>query len=177
MQWYVDIVTILAAVILGCIALGLLGLPIRTLVALRRYVLEQMLILESITPPQPRELAVTSHQISEYNHAVKNVREAQRALRDLGYQLLAFAENEPAAYNLLGLAGLDVAEAGDRLIELSRSYSEFHIDRPDLRLQIKKSLRLTGAATNSESLRKQFLAVKVSARGYFEYANQRGSGA
>jgi hypothetical protein len=160
MRWYVYIVTILATGILGCIALRLLGLPIRALVALRRNVLEQMLVFESITLPQPRELAVTSRQISEYNHAMRTVREVQRAFRDLGYQLLAFVENEPAAYNVLALAGLDVAEAGNRLIELARSYSELHIDRADLRLQIKKALRSTASATTSRKLSAEFLAER-----------------
>ena len=141
MQWYVYIVTASAAGILGCIALGLLGLPIRELVALRRNVLEQMLVFESIMLPKPRELADSSREINEYKQAVRNVREAQRTFRDLGSQLLAFVESEPSAYIALALAGLNVAEAGNRLIELSVSYSKLHIDRANLRRQIKKALR------------------------------------
>jgi hypothetical protein len=173
MQWYVYIVTISAAGILGCIALRLLGLPFRALVELRRNVLEQMLVFESITQPKPRELIVSSREINEYNHAMRNVRDAQHTLRDLGSQLLAFVENEPAAYNALALAGLNVAEAGNRLIELSASYSGLHIDRADLRRQIKKALRSTDATT-SHKLNGGFHAMNVSASRYFEYVNHRG---
>jgi len=167
MQWYVSIVTISAAGILGWFALGLLGLPIRALLELRRKILEQMLALENITPPKPRELAVSSREISEYDQAVIKVREAQRTFRDVGSQMLAFVENEPAADNALAAIGLNVAEAGSRLIELSVSYSQPHIDRADLRRQIKKALRSTDAATASHKIGDEFLAMNENAGGYF----------
>lgn len=146
MQWYVSIVTISAAGTLGWITLGLLVLPIRALLELRRNVLEQMRALENFTLPKPRELAVSSWEIIEYDRAVRNVREAQRTLRELGYQLLAFFENEPAAYSALAAAGLNAAEAGNRLIELSVSYSQLQIGRVDLGRRIKKALRSTDTA-------------------------------
>jgi hypothetical protein len=133
-----------------------------------------MLLLETITLPKPRELAVSSREINEYDQAVRNVREAQRALRNLGSKLLAFVENEPAAYNALAATGLNVAEAGNRLIELSVSYSQSHIDRADLRRQIKKALRSTDAATASYRFGGEFLAMNDSASGYCEYVNHRG---
>jgi hypothetical protein len=143
------------------------------LVELRRNVLEQMLVLESISLPKPRELSVSSREINEYNHAMRNVRKAQHTFRDLGSQLLAFVENEPAAYDALALAGLNVAEVGNRLIELSVSYCEPHIDSADLRRH-QEALRSTDAATTSHKFGGEFLAINDSASGYFDYVNHRG---
>ncbi len=118
MQWYVDLITISATAVLGWFASELLGRPIQALFELRRRVLEQMLVLEKISLPKPRETAVSSREIHEYNQAVRNVREAQRIVGDLGSQLLAFGENEPATRNALGLLGLNLVAAGSGLIKL-----------------------------------------------------------
>ena len=96
--------------------------------------------------PNPRETAVSSREIREYNQAVRNVREAQRIFRDLGSQLLAFGENEPAARNALAAIGLNLVAAGGGLIRLSVAYSRLDADRAVLRNQIEKALRLTDAA-------------------------------
>jgi hypothetical protein len=173
MQWYLSIVTISAAGILGWFTLGLLGVPIRALLELRHKILEQMLVFENITPPRPRELAVSSRKINEYDQAVRSVREAQRTFRDLGSQLLAFVENEPGAYNALAAIGLNVAEAGNRLVEFAASYARPDIDRADLRRQIKKALRATDAAAVSRKFGGELLALNDSAGGCFGYVNPR----
>jgi hypothetical protein len=146
MQWYVYLTTISATVVLGWLAFELLGRPIRAFFDLRRKVLEQMLVLGNIALPKPRETAVSSREIHEYNQAVRNAREAQRIFRDLGSQLLAFGENEPAARDALAAIGLNLVAAGGGLIGLSVAYSRTDTNRAGLRNQIEKALRLTNAA-------------------------------
>ena len=146
MQWYVFLITISATAVLGWVALELLGRPIRAFFELRRKVLEQLLVLGNIALPKPRETAVSSRDIREYDQAVRNVREAQRVFRDLGSQLLAFGENEPAARNALVAMGLNLVAAGSGLIGRSVAYSRTDTDRAGLRIQIERALRSTDAA-------------------------------
>jgi hypothetical protein len=146
MQWYVFLITISATAVLGWVALELLGRPIRAFFELRRKVLEQLHVLGNISLPKPRETAVSSREIHEYDQAVRNVRDARRIFRDLGSQLLAFGENEPATRNAVGLLGLNLVAAGSGLIKLSEAYSRPDTDRASLRNQIEKALRVTDAA-------------------------------
>ena len=108
MQWYVYLITLSASAALGWFASELLGQPIRAFFELRRKILEQMRVFGSISLPKPREMAVSSQQIREYDQAVRNVREAQRIFRNLGFRLLAFGENEPTTRNALGLLGFNL---------------------------------------------------------------------
>ena len=84
------------------------------------------------------------------------MREAQRIFRDLGSQMLAFAENEPDARNALAAMGWKLVAAGSGLIRLSVAYSKPGIDRAGLRNQIEKALRLTDAfpAASRQRLRR-----------------------
>ena len=147
MQWYVYLITISATAVLGFFAFELLGRPIRSFFELRRRILERMLVLGSISLPKPREMAVSSREIREYDQAMRNVEEAQRIFRDLGFQLLAFGENEPAARNALGLLGLNIVAAGRELINLSEAYPRPDTDRAGLRNQIERALGVTDAAS------------------------------
>lgn len=174
MQWYVYLVTIAAAAVLGWLAFELLGRPIQALLELRRKVLVRMLVLGDISLPKPREQAVSTREIKEYDQAVRNVREAQRIFRDLGSQLLAFGENESAACNVLTAIGLNPVAAGHRLIELSVGLSRPDIDRAGIRHQIEKALRLTDAApAAARKFGSGFFAVNGSGRA-FEYVNDLG---
>ena len=112
MQWYASLITISATVFLAWVALELLGRPIRALVGLRRKALEQILVFEGISFPKPRETAVSSREIREYDQAMKNVREAHHIFHDLGSQLLSFGENEPVIRIAIGLFGFNIAAAG-----------------------------------------------------------------
>lgn len=146
MLWYVYLMTISATAVLGWVALELLGRPIRTLFDLRRNVREQMLVLGNISLPNPRETAVSSREIHEYDQAMRNLRQAQCIFRDLGSQLLAFGENEPVAANALASIGLNPVAAGSALIGLSVGYCRPDTDRAGLCNQIENALRLTCAA-------------------------------
>ena len=97
MESYVYLTTILATVFLAWVLLELLGRPIRALFELRRKVLEQLLVRGNIPLPKPRETAVSSREIHEYDQAMRNAREAQRVFSELGSRLLSFSENEPGA--------------------------------------------------------------------------------
>ena len=143
MESYVYLTTILATAFLGWVLLELLGRPIRTLFELRRKVLEQMLVRGNIPLPKPRETAVSSREIHEYDQAMRNAREAQRIFSKLGSQLLSFSENEPGACKAFGLNPL---VAGSGLVRLSAAYSRRDTDRGVLCNQIEKALRLTDAA-------------------------------
>ena len=153
MQWYVYLTTIAATVVLGLFGYELLGRPMRAFFALRRKILTQMFVFKNIPFPKPREAAVSSREIREYNQAVRHVREAQRIFRNLGFRLLAFSENEPATRNALGLLGFNLAAAGSGLIKLSEAYPRPDTDRGGLRNQIEKALRVTDAAPAASSQR------------------------
>src|ERR1700745_1668821 len=97
MQWYVYLLMVAATGTFGWYAFALLGPPIRDLFDLRRLVRRQMLSLENVSVLQTRETCVTSEQIRRYDTDLRNVREAQRILRELGGQMLAFGQSEIAA--------------------------------------------------------------------------------
>jgi hypothetical protein len=137
MQWYVYLITIAATAVLGWFGYELLGRPIRVFLALRRKVLRQMLVLQNIPLPRPRELAISSLEIRAYDQAVADVRAAQRIFRNLGFQLLAFGENELVARNALGMLGLNIVAAGSELIKLSDAYPRYHTDRARLQNPVK----------------------------------------
>ena len=145
MQWYVYLITLSASAALGWFASELLGRPIRAFFELRRRILEQVRVLGNISPPKPREMAVSSQQIRDYDQAVRNVREAQRIFRNLGFRLLAFVENEPATRNVLGLLGFNLVAAGSELIKLSEVYPRPDTDRAGLQNQIRRALGVTDA--------------------------------
>ena len=146
MQWYVYLTTISATAVLAWVVLELLGRPILALLDLRRKVFEQMLVLRNISLPKPRETAVSSRDIHEYDQATRNVREAQRIFSELGSELLAFSENETAASKAVAVLGLNLVAAGSGLVRLSVAYSRRDTDRAGLCNQIEKALRLTDAA-------------------------------
>jgi hypothetical protein len=76
-----------------------LGNPVRAFFDLRDQVRAQLLLLANVAPPKPRETISTSLEIQQYDVALKAGREAQRILRDLGSQMIAFSESEIAACN------------------------------------------------------------------------------
>jgi len=147
MQSYVYLITISATVVIGWIALELLGRPIRALFDLRGKILKQLVMHGNIPLPKPRESAVSSREIREYDRAVKRVRAVQHIFHDLGSQLLAFAENEPAVSTAIGFFGLNAVAAGRALISLSESYSRPRIDRVSLQHRIERALRASCEAT------------------------------
>jgi hypothetical protein len=146
MQWYVYLITILTAAFLGQIAVELVGRPIRKIFRLRHTALERMLHFRTTSLPKPRELAISSRQIHEYDHAVKNVRAAQRTFRDLGAQLLAFGENELAISKVMASLGVNIAQAGHELISLSEIYALAKTDSEELRRDIEETFRAISAA-------------------------------
>jgi hypothetical protein len=149
MEWYVNLVTIAGAGALGWIVLEFLGKPVRAFFDLRDQVRAQLLLLANVAPPKPRETISSSLEIQQYDVALKARREAQRRLRDLGSQMLAFSENEIAACNGIALFGFDAVAAGRDLIALSNTYDRYWAGRADFRNKIEKALRFkarTGSA-------------------------------
>jgi len=146
MQWYIYLITIPAAALLAQLAVELVSRPIRKMVRLRRTALERIRSFRNISLPKPRELAISSREIREYDQAVRNVRTARRTFRDLGAQLLAFSENEPAIRILMALFGLDTARAGHELINLSEIYASAKTDSDELRREIEQAFRATRVA-------------------------------
>jgi hypothetical protein len=138
MQWYVTFMTIAATCALGWFALELLGRPIRKFLDLRRLVLHQMLSLANVPAPQPRETCVTFEQIQRYDIDLRNVREAQQILRDLGSHMLAFAESETAACIAIKPFGFDASTAGRNLIGLSNILDRYGTDRAALRKNVER---------------------------------------
>ena len=139
MQWYVYLITISAVFFLGRVTVELIGRPIRTILRLRHRALERMLAFRNIQLPGPRELAVSSRDIREYDQASRNLRQAQRTFAELGTQLLAFGESEPTVRTLMALCGLDTVLAGYRLIHLAEIYAAAKIDSDELRHAIKEA--------------------------------------
>src|ERR1700692_4043722 len=149
MQWYINLVTIAGAGALGWIVLEFVGKPVRAFFDLRDQARAQLLLLANVVPPKPRETISTSLEIQQYDVALKAGREAQRRLRDLGSQVLAFSENEIAACNGIAPFGFDAVAAGRDLIALSNTYDRYWAGRADFRNKIEKALRFkarTGSA-------------------------------
>jgi hypothetical protein len=141
MQWYVNLVTIAGAGILGWIVLEFLGKPIRTFFDLRDQVRAQLLLLANVAPPKPRETISTSLEIQQYDVALKVVRGIQQILRDLGSQMLAFSENEVTAYTSIAPFGFDPIAAGSGLIALSNTSYGNRTDHADFSSKIEEALR------------------------------------
>ena len=132
MQWYVYLITIAASAFLWKVAVELIVRPVQSVFRLRREALARMLSFRNMTLPRPRETAITSREIREYDQAVRNVRSAQHTLADLGARCLALSESEPSIRTLMALFGFDIVQAGHELINLSLVYAtagchrEFH---------------------------------------------------
>jgi hypothetical protein len=146
MQWYVYLVAILSVAFLGQIAVELVGRPLQIVFGLRRRALERTLSFRNISLPISRELAISSRQIREYDHAVRNVRAAQRIFGDLGAQFLALSESEPTIRILVALFNLDMVRAGHELINLSAVYAMAKTDSDELRHAIERALQATSIA-------------------------------
>ncbi len=146
MQWYVYLVTISAAAFLSQVTVELVKRPVLTILRLRRTALERMLAFSKTSLPKPREMAITSREIREYDQAVRRAKEAQCTFRDLGVRLLLLSETETAIRALIRLLGLDIERAGRELIHLSEIYATATTDSEGLRREIAKSVLSTCAA-------------------------------
>ena len=143
MQWYVIFISVATIGALGWFALELIGRPVRNFFDLRRSVRHQMLSLANIPAPQPRETCVTSEQIRQYDADLKNAREAQRSLRDLASQMLAFAESERAACIAVRPFGFDPSSAGSGLIGLANTLDRHGTGRASFRKNVERALRFS----------------------------------
>jgi hypothetical protein len=141
MQWYVYLMTISGAVVFSWYSLILFGRPIRILLYLRREVLEQLVALANISTPKPRETAVTSREIREYEEVMRKLREADRIFRDLGSQLLAFGESESVICAATRLFSVDILAAGHGLNQLADAFSQPGLERSGLRRGVENALR------------------------------------
>ena len=165
MQWYVSLVTIAAAGVLGWIVLELLGKPIRAFFDLRDQVRAQLLLLANVAPPKPRETISTSLEIQQYNVALKAGREAQRILRDLGSQMLAFSEIERAACNWIAAFGFDAVAAGRGLIALSNISYRRWADCAGFSSKIEEALRLKARGGSARREMVEYIAARLKADG------------
>lgn len=143
MQWYVYLITTSAIVVFSWYSVILLGQPVRALLYLRGEVLKQLVALENISAPKPREMAVTSREIREYEEITRRLREAQRIFGDLGSQLLAFSESESTICAAIRLFGLHILAAGHGLNQLAEAYSQPGLERSGLRHRVENALRAT----------------------------------
>jgi hypothetical protein len=143
MQWYVIFISVATIGAFGWFALELIGRPIRKFFDLRRSVRHQMLVLANVPTPQPRETCVTSEQIRQYDRDLKNAREAQRILRDLASQMLAFAESERAACMAIRPFGFDPASAGGGLIKLAKALDRHGPERARFHKDVETALRFS----------------------------------
>lgn len=120
---------------------------------------------------------MSSLQIREYNQAVRNVTEAQRIFRDLGVQLLAIGESEPAVRMVMGLLGLNLDHAGQKLIGLSEVYAKATTDSEELRRGIATAVLETRAAlaVSRDRSRNNLIKVQVEPMNLFraEHPRQR----
>jgi hypothetical protein len=146
MQWYVYLVTIFAAAFLIQVAVELVKRPVLTILRLRRIAVGRMLAFSKLSLPKPRELAISSLEIREYDQAVRNAKDAQRTFRDLGVRLLLLSETEAAIRAVARLFGLDIERAGQELIHLSELYATATTDSEELRREIAKSVLSACAA-------------------------------
>ena len=162
MQWYVSLVTIAAAGVLGWIVLELLGKPIRAFFDLRDQVRAQLLLLAML---KPRETISTSLEIRQYDMALKAGREAQRILRDLGSQMLAFSESEIAACNWIAAFGFDAVAAGRGLIALSNINYRSRADCAGFSRKIEEALRLKARGGSARREMVDCIAARLKSDG------------
>ena len=169
MQWYVYLVTVSALAFWGRIAVEFVSRPIRTIFRLRRRSLAWMLAFCKTSLPQPRELAVSSLQIRAYDEAVRNVTQAQRVFRDLGVQLLAIGESDPAVRKMLVFFGLDIDRAGEKLINLSEIYAKATIDSEELRRELATAIldARSALAVSRDRSRNNLMKVRVEPMNLF----------
>jgi hypothetical protein len=146
MQWYIYLITIAATTFLARLAAGLLSGPIRTAFYLRRESLAWIASFRNMSLPRPRELAITSQEIRDYDRAIQNLRNAQYIFADLGARFLAFGESEPTIGNLMMMFGLDMNRAGEELISLSQAYAATRTDTSEGRHEIEEALRSANIA-------------------------------
>ena len=166
MQWYVNLVTIAGAGALGWIVLEFLGKPVRAFFDLRDQVRAQLLLLANVAPPKPRETISTSLEIQQYDVALKAGREAQRILRDLGSQMLAFSESEIAACNGIVTFGFDAVAAGRGLIALSNTYYRNMTDRADFGSKIEEALRFKARGGSARREMVEQIAARLRSRSH-----------
>jgi hypothetical protein len=144
-QWYVYLISIPAALVLGQAALAFISRPIRAAFCLRREALERMLLFRGMPLPKRRDLANSFQDIRAYDQAVRILRSAECTFADLGSRFLALSESEPAVRGL-ALLGLDTIEAGHALINLSIAYATAKTDSAQLRDDIDRALQAADAA-------------------------------
>jgi hypothetical protein len=118
---------------------------------------------------------MSSLEIREYNQAVRNVAEAQRIFRDLGVQLLAISESEPATRTLMRLLGLNIDRAGQKLICLSEVYAKATTDSEELRREIAAAVLDTRAAfaVSRDRSRNNLMRVRVEPMNLFQTGHPR----
>ena len=165
MQWYVSLATIAAAGVLGWIVLELFGKPIRAFFDLRDQVRAQLLLLANVTPLKPRETVSTSLEIRQYDVALKAGREAQRILRLLGSQMLAFSESEIAFCNGIAAFGFDAVAAGRGLIALSNMDYRNRTNCAAFSSKIEEALRLKARGGSARRKMVEQIAERLKA-GY-----------
>src|SRR5690349_14829480 len=149
MQWYIDLIAIAVAAFLARLAAGLICGPIREAFCLRRESLARITAFRNIPLPKPRELAITSQEIRDYDRAVQNLRNIERIFADLGARFLSLSESEPNIRNLMKMVGLDTVLAGNELINLSQVYASARTNSGEVRNEIANSLQSTSTALNA----------------------------
>jgi hypothetical protein len=145
-QWYVYLISIPAAAVLGQLALEFIKRPIATALCLRRQALERIIFFKDMSLPRPRELATCSRDIRAHDQAVRGLTDAQRTFADLGEQLLVLSESEPLLQYLMTLFGLNIVQAGQELINLSQAYAMAKIDSDERRQEIENAFCAVSAA-------------------------------
>jgi hypothetical protein len=176
MQWCVYLMTIPAVFFLGQVALELIGRPLQTILRLRHRALERMLAFRNMRLPGPRELAISSSQIREYDQAARNVRQAQHTFADLGAQLLAFSESEPAIRALMILCGLDPVRAGHELINLAEVYAAAKTDRDEPRraIEMAHQATMTALAASRPQSGDRLIKIRLEPMRLGDAASSRG---
>jgi hypothetical protein len=179
MQWYVYLIAICAAVFLGRMVTELAAPPLRTIFQLRRKTLERMLLFRNVPLPASREFAVSSRQIREHDEALKNLKEAQRTFGDLGTEMLALCESEPAIRSLMAFFGLDMARAGRWLSYLSEIYGTTKADSDEARQETERAFfNVTTALAASRRLSGNALTnifvepIYLRQAGYYRMQNR-----
>lgn len=146
MQWYVDLMTLAAAAFLWKVAAELIGRPLTSVFRLRRESQARLLSCCKLSLPRPRELAISSQAIRDYDRAMRDVRNAERVFADLGARFLALSESEPAIRSLMALFGFDTVLAGHELINLSQVYASARSDSGEFRREIEQAIEAASLA-------------------------------
>jgi hypothetical protein len=126
--------------VFGALITDFVRTPYRQFFTLRTEIRQEMLRLDNVRVPDA-SWRVPTYTEDTLEKMLSPIQEAQATLRSLGTRMIAFAETEWIAANIVRYRGYDPLSAGQGLIGLSNSVAVHGPERAGHRASINKTLR------------------------------------